>query len=166
MKKRLVLNYFSILLILAVISTSVSCSSNDDNASDNTSSNSKSYTLNFGQLDEMGRSATLLDVTFEVLRTQPLTIESNDMLQVVSGTDIANQKDYEGIMVTRDYEYAVNTIYQVKGYIFNNNTQCFMYGTWTYDTDRPGWWRFEFASAQQQVLYNQCAPEGEYYARP
>ena len=38
---------------------------------------------------------------------------------------------------------------------------------WTViNTDRPGWWRFEFASAQQQVLYNQCAPEGEYYARP
>ena len=92
-----------------------------------------------------------------IITFNPLVIENDDVKIIRVKTD---KGEFDGIISIKDFE---SRIIETSGYIFNNHTQCFMYGTHIYNTE-TGERTFLFALPQVQSFMNVCAPPGEMYA--
>tara|TARA_B100000378_G_scaffold277456_1_gene277818 strand:- start:1171 stop:1689 length:519 start_codon:yes stop_codon:yes gene_type:complete len=62
------------------------------------------------------------------------------------------------------YSYIQKEIDHIEsGYLFDNNSQCWYYGKYTYYDD--GTWDFEFAPLPVQAIMNECVGDGGMYAK-
>ena len=102
-------------------------------------------------------SIILVDVIIE--STSPLQVISDEVV-VISGTD-EDGAAAEGVVLANDP--SGREIVRA-GYIFNNATQCWVWGRWITNTD-TGQVEFQFGTASEQAYHNICAPSGSYYAK-
>jgi len=112
-------------------------------------------------------SDTLVSVDINVLSYAPLVIESNEVKHIQVKVDESSLKS-DGLLLENDYAEIIdntsNRLIETPGYIFNNRTQCFMYGTFITNTE-TGTWTFLFAVSSVQSQMNVCAPNGQMYAK-
>ena len=146
--------YFSILVI-ALLTTLWSCSEEHQNGSIGTVSlKFKNPSAETGRQND---SIILVDVV--VVSASPLEVIS-DRVSVVRGVDEEGDSA-EGVVLT---DLAGKEAVRA-GYLFNNATQCWVWGRWITNT-ATGQTDFQFGSASEQAYHNICAPSGSYYAKP
>lgn len=113
----------------------------------------KTVSLRF---DEKSKETVLI----ELESFGPLKIKS-DRAEVISAVDAKGNK-VEGVVLR------LNSAFPIKlknGYWFNVQTQCWIYGSYVYETSL-GITLFYPASPQVQAVMNVCAPSGQIYVRP
>ena len=148
------LKIFFGILFTAVLVTSIGCSDDQQQKIVNTVSlKFKNPNIGFGRESD---SIILVDVIVE--STSPLRVVSNKV-QVVSGND-ENETFAEGLVLINMTGREVTR----SGYIFNNASQCWVWGRWITNTV-TGQTDFQFGTASEQAYHNICAPRGSYYAK-
>jgi len=113
----------------------------------------KKSTANFEK-----ESDSIFRVNVIIESISPLQVISNEVTVVTAINENGNQieglalMDPEGRDIVRP------------GYIFNNATQCWVWGRWITNTV-TGQTDFQFGSASEQAYHNVCAAAGSYYAK-
>ncbi len=164
MKKNKSISIFTFLIIALSSVSYISCTNNDDK------SNSELLTLKFkNKTTYLSKNTdSLIDVNINVISFEPLVIESDQVTQIQANIEDSNETS-QGLILNEDYENlsqsgVFSRLVETSGYIFNNATQCFQYGTYITDTE-TGRWTFLYAVPQVQMQMNVCAPSGQMYAK-
>jgi hypothetical protein len=164
MKKNKLISIFTFLIIVLSSVCYISCTHNDDK------SNSELLTLKFKNKSTYFSKNTdsLIDVNIYVISFEPLVIQSEQVTQIQAHIEESNEIS-QGLILNEDYEKlsqsgAFSRLVETSGYIFNNATQCFQYGTYITDTE-TGRWTFLYAVPLVQIQMNVCAPRGQMYAK-
>jgi hypothetical protein len=142
------------LLVMTIVGlvSLLSCSDNES---------VESITLLFRNAPaENRRSAdSLFSLTVEITSFEPLVVKS-DFVTVVE-TVAENNEKVSGLVLTEDWK---KRLIVTPGYIFNNATQCWIWGAYTANT-ATGQTTWSAGTASEQVYHNVCPPRGEMYCR-
>ncbi|CAM3498050.1 hypothetical protein FLLO111716_14365 [Flavobacterium longum] len=148
--------YFGILVLSVGVLFLASCSDQES------ATQLQSVNLKFKNQDQVTRrlSDSIFSVHVIIESTQPLRVISDEV--VVMEAHGENGESLEGIaLITNDTAREISRA----GYIFNNATQCWIWGRYVTNTS-TGETYFQPGTASEQAYHNVCAPQGSYYARP
>lgn len=142
---------FRIISVGILLISIFSCENQELDTSEVVSLNFKKELISAKSLDSLEK------IDIKIISYHPLLIESNEVR--------AMQLDLEGEIKTIILRKGIfNKLTEKSGYLFNGNTNCFMYGTYITDSD-TGHWTFLYATPAVQSVMNVCAGFGGMYAK-